>query len=314
MKDGPVAAGSVAFVLRSEGAGKDELALKIVRPGSERLIAWDLSIMRWLLRKAGRWIKVLEGLQLDGVFDSFAVLVTQQTDMTKEREFLERLRAILGPEIVVPRSYPSLCSSTVLAMEYVDSGQPITSPDIPIETYRTACLLLLRKLYQMLFIHGLVHCDLHPGNVRIAADGRLVIFDFGLVAEMTDRDRILFRDFFIALADRDTSTAVHCIVESITNLPGNSADLAFERGVRDILTRHSGLKAGEFLIARFVMELFELQRKHGCLGAPGFANAVWALAMFEGLVRSRFPELDFQAEARPFVVSGLIRKLRQLVV
>ena len=58
----------------------------------------------------------------------------------------------------------------------------------------------------------------------------------------------------------------------------------FEAAVEKLLVSRTGQRAGEFLVAGFVAELFDLQRRFGLYGAPGFVNAIWARAMFEGLV------------------------------
>ena len=39
-------------------------------------------------------------------------------------------------------------------------------------------------------------------------------------------------------------------------------------------------------------------------------NAIWALAMFEGLVRRRYPDLDFQGRVRAYLNSELIEAVR----
>jgi hypothetical protein len=39
-------------------------------------------------------------------------------------------------------------------------------------------------------------------------------------------------------------------------------------------------------------------------------NAIWALATFEGLVRRRYPDLDFQGEARAYLTSELVEAAR----
>jgi ubiquinone biosynthesis protein len=164
----------------------------------------------------------------------------------------------------------------------------------------------------MIFVHGFVHGDLHPGNVSVATSGQVILFDYGLVAALTESDRVLFRDFFLAVAMGDAATAARNILLSAERRPLKLDLDKFERAVAALLKRYSGQKAGGFLVARFVSETFALQRRFGLCGAPGFANAVWALAMFEGLVRQGYPSLDFQMEARPFLVRALIEKMKVL--
>ncbi len=46
--------------------------------------------------------------------------------------------------------------------------------------------LLLRFLLSGPSVAGLLHCDPHPGNLRIMADGRMVVLDFGATAEFPE--------------------------------------------------------------------------------------------------------------------------------
>ena len=41
------------------------------------------------------------------------------------------------------------------------------------------------ELYgRMMLVHGLFHADPHPGNVHVAADGRIILLDFGMVVRV----------------------------------------------------------------------------------------------------------------------------------
>jgi predicted unusual protein kinase regulating ubiquinone biosynthesis (AarF/ABC1/UbiB family) len=41
------------------------------------------------------------------------------------------------------------------------------------------------ELYaKMMLVHGLFHADPHPGNVHVAADGRIILLDFGMVVRV----------------------------------------------------------------------------------------------------------------------------------
>jgi predicted unusual protein kinase regulating ubiquinone biosynthesis (AarF/ABC1/UbiB family) len=37
---------------------------------------------------------------------------------------------------------------------------------------------------RMMLVHGLFHADPHPGNVHVAADGRIILLDFGMVVRV----------------------------------------------------------------------------------------------------------------------------------
>lgn len=87
----------------------------------------------------------------------------------------------------VPKVYWNLSTSRVLTMEYVEGGQVndlayIRSNDI--DRYEVADKL--SQLYsQMIFIHGFVHSDPHPGNILVKKTPKgvdIVLLDHGLYA------------------------------------------------------------------------------------------------------------------------------------
>jgi ubiquinone biosynthesis protein len=75
----------------------------------------------------------------------------------------------------------------------------------------------------------------------------------------------------------------------------------------DLIARTSGVKAKEFSVARFAGELFDLMRRHGLCGTTAFTMAIVSLVVVEGLVRDIESDIDFQAEARPFVLNALLK-------
>ena len=51
----------------------------------------------------------------------------------------------------------------------------------------------MRAYLDQMFVHGEIHADPHPGNVLVTDDGRLALFDLGMVAHVppSRRDRLL---------------------------------------------------------------------------------------------------------------------------
>lgn len=311
----PIGAGSVAIVFRAQSKVDGRFfAVKLLRPRVREQMGRDMRCFVWMVRLIARtpWCR---GIPVSETFDHISVMVAGQCDLVKEAESLRRIRAELSgwSRVALPAVQGHLCTSDVVVMELVEDAHRLTHPDVPLERYKAGCLELLRALYFMIFQSGLVHCDFHPGNVLVDGMGRTALVDAGLVAELASEDRTRFREFFISLAEGDSVACARAIVESAAQRPSTLDRTAFERDVDEIVSLYSGRRAGRFLVAEFVYQLFQLQRRHKLYGAPGFVCAIWALVMYEGLVRDRYPDLDFQAEARPFFVGGVIEAVRQLL-
>jgi len=297
----PIASGSVAYVLAARKKNGHKVALKVVRSGVKDKISRDFKIIGWIIRFVSKQTK-LKGIPIVEVFSLFSNIVNKQCNMLIEAENICKFQKFVGSEILLPSVDSDLTQECVLVMTYMNIWRNIDSPNIPQSKYEDACVKLLHEVYRMIFIHGLVHGDLHPGNVSLDKFGRVILVDFGLIAEMKKIDRRRFRNLFFGIATGDSKLVTLTILDSSSTVPDNFEMSAFEQSVQHLVSRRTGQKAGEFLVTQFTNEIFDLQKEYGLYGTPGFANAIWALAMYEGLVRERFPQLDFQEVSRKFLM------------
>jgi ubiquinone biosynthesis protein len=304
----PIAAGSIAIVLHALGAAAPTapVAVKLVRPGTAQAIDRDIQALRFLVGMAGRTAP-LRGIPVGQTFEQIAEIVVRQSDMRIEGRNNQRLKRILEPVpgVLVPRIWPELTRRDLLVMDLFVGWRKIDDPSIPTEQFRKATDSLLAALFRMIFTHGFIHCDFHPGNILVSPDGLAVLLDGGLVAELDEFERRRFKNFFFAFAQGDARSCGRIMIEIADIRPDGLDERAFHDDVRRLIKTYHGRSAGEFLIAEFVFQIFSLQRRYRLYGTPGFVSAIWALAMFEGLVRRRYPDLDFQGRARTYLTSDL---------
>lgn len=296
----PFAAGTIAD-LHTAWLGEQRVVLKIVRPEVEQVLTLDFTILERAAMVLAK-LPALKGIPVVEALGYFRTAVLSQCDM--EGEAKRALQHIQRPCIETQTPLPifALTRRNVLVMQFLPHTAKIDGP-LSLSVYRRACLTLLRDLYRMIFVFGSVHGDLHPGNVAVAADGRVVLYDFGLVSVLTDSDKSVFRRFFGSVVASDAAGATDALLESANRRMSPIEDKSIRGDMTSLLDKHANRRAGTFSVVTFVAELFVIQRRHRIYSAPGFSTAVWALAMYEGLVKEKFPELDFQAIARAFLVS-----------
>jgi ubiquinone biosynthesis protein len=157
----------------------------------------------------------------------------------------------------------------------------------------------------MIFRAGLIHCDMHPGNVWCDPQGRVAVLVLGFVAEMAPRQRREFARFFACIAFATGKAAAQTVRDAALRVRADHDERAFARDMQGLLDRTAGRRAGQFQVAAFVTELFEIQRRNGIYGSPAFTMAILSLLCYEGLIKGVDPDLDFQQAAIPFVL-GLL--------
>lgn len=305
-----LASGSVAQLHRAVVRNAEAPAvLKILRPEAPARFAADVAIMtcvvRWLAKMA--WSAPFS---LNESFAEIAQATTQQLDLVRERDHHASIQSAFRdrPGLLVPKLVPALCSDSVVAMEYVADARRIDDPRVDERLRQDAIIVGLRTIYAMLFEHGIVHCDLHPGNLLITPNGTLVLLDFGYMARMDDRTRRLFASLFMGITVYDAARVARVIIESAAFVPPALEQQALEHDVRTLLGAISGATVGSFQIAAFLLDLFAVQRKHRIRAAPDFTMAITSLLSYEGLLRTYVPWLDFQREALPYVIDALTER------
>jgi ubiquinone biosynthesis protein len=313
--DNPIACGSIASVHIARTHAGDVVAVKIVRLAAPETIRRDLACARWVTRRIAN-SRYASGIPVAEIFETIASMIAAQSDMIAEAQNLQNFSrntsAHQDVRLPTPRSDIAVAHGALI-MDYVGNTCSIASPALSDQEFRAAAVRVLRRLYRMLFADGLIHCDLHPGNVHVQADGTAWLFDAGLVSEMSRKDREYFRDFFVAFTNGDAAKATASIINSAVDVPHGLDRNRLQSDVGLLLTTYAGRRAGEFLVVDFVGRLFAIQRKHRLYGSPGFVSAIWALVMFEGLVRHRYPDLDFQGEARAFAIASILHGVRRVV-
>jgi ubiquinone biosynthesis protein len=309
----PVASGSIACVYRATLADGAVVAVKLRRPGVEKVLGADLTLMRgvaWIMSK----LPAFRSLPVREMIDQLGGAIAAQLDFGREAgaaaALAENLRDIEG--VVVPRirddlTGPDQARVGILAMEFI--------PDLvrryPAEFAPRARELVISRtldaVFKMLFQDGLVHNDLHPGNLYFRPDGTIVMVDAGFVTTLSENARWHFTDFFYAMAIANDTRCAENLMATGTK-PEKFDEVGFRRELGELVRANSGAHTKDFNLLEFATTLFDIQRRYELYGDPEFVFPLLSMLVVEGAIKEFAPETDFQSRAIPYVLAGLARK------
>lgn len=182
----PLASASIAQVHRGK-LGKKNIVLKFKRPGIEAAIKDDLSLIKTGAGLLGRipnfgmefmspWLMEFEkGLLAELDFKNEIRNISFFRDVYRDRD-----------DIIIPRPYSKLSSQDVIVMDWSPSDQ-ITPP--------FKADILINMFLEQLLYEGVIHGDLHTGNIGRGPRGSLVLYDFGNIIRITPEYKTAIRDF-----------------------------------------------------------------------------------------------------------------------
>jgi ubiquinone biosynthesis protein len=296
----PVASASVAQVHRATLPDGREVAVKVRRPGLDDLVRFDLAMMRLVARV----VAIIPSFRLLAPVESveqFGQAIRAQIDLRIEAANNKRFAENFAndPDVGFPQLHPELCGRCVLTMDFIRGAKVLEAPQkLGTDATRLA-RIGFRTLLQMVFDDGFVHADLHPGNILVDPDGKVVILDLGLTAELDDAARRAFAQFFAGWAGKDGKVMARLMSELSPSARVRDYE-TYEREVIAFVERYHGKALGEVQVSTVAFDMMNILRRHRVRVNPTYTMANVAIAVTEGIGKQLDPSLDLVQEALPF--------------
>jgi ubiquinone biosynthesis protein len=300
----PVASASVAQVHFAELSDGTAVAVKVLRPGIERVIAHDLALLEVgavlleTLWPASRRLKPRE------VVAEFAKHLRDELDLMREAANCSQLRRNFKDSrlLIVPEVYWDYCGPAVMVMERM-KGIPISRIGL-LKAQGTDLRALSRAgveiFFTQVFRDGFFHADMHPGNIFVAPDGRYIALDFGIVGTLTEIDKSYLAQNFLAFFQRDYKRVAQAHIEAGW-VPAHTRVDEFESAIRAVCEPIFDRPLKDISFGKTLLRLFQTARRFEMEVQPQLVLLQKTLLNIEGLGRQLDPELDLWTTAKPFL-------------
>ena len=311
----PVAAASIAQVHRAEvetANGPRAVAVKVLRPGIERRFHADLRAFTFVARHAEDFSAEARRLRVVEVVDTLRRSVTVEMDFRLEAAALSEMAENTkdDPDFRVPAVDWDRTTKEVLTLEWIDAT-PLSDRarliakgfDLP---------QLARALIQTFLRHalrdGFFHADMHPGNLFVDDDGRLIAVDFGIMGRLGVKERLFLAEILHGFITRDYHRTAEVHFEAGYVPPTHSVE-SFAQAIRAIGEPIHNRAAEDISMARLLTLLFEVTGLFDMRTRPELLLLQKTMVVVEGVARSLDPKLDMWSTAEPVVREWMTRHL-----
>ncbi|WP_022873591.1 ABC1 kinase family protein [Nesterenkonia alba] len=296
----PLAAASVAQIHTATTHSGERVVVKVQRPAARGQVRDDIDVLHHAAIIAEERFEWAKTMNLTSIVDELMDSVRRELDYRQELSNTRAVEAALGDlhYIGTPRPFPELTTSRVLVVSRLD-GVPLTEaePRVAALDWPTREALaqdLVTALIEGIFVKGVFHSDLHPGNIMLLDDGRLGLLDFGSIGVLDSEARQVLATLLHGIVHDDAVTATNAFVLAF-DVP-DSVDHA--RLQRDIGREIALVQGRNELDAGLFARLFDLARDHG-VGIPaGVTAAFRSLAAVESSLLLLNPRMSLLEAAR----------------
>lgn len=303
----PIASASVAQVHGATLQNDEEVVVKVLRPGIDKILRLDTSLMLFFATLLNK-LKEIRRFKPVEIVKEINQSFFDELDLMREASNASQIRRNFedSPIHYVPKIYWQYTSSTVMVMERVNG---IRVSDIEtLDALGVDRRLLAQRgveiFYHQVFNDCFFHADMHPGNMFIdttnPADPKYISIDFGIVGTLNRDDQRYLAGNFLAFFQRDYRKVAELHIESGW-VPSDTRVDSLESAIRTVCEPIFEKPMSEISLGYTLMQLFAVARRFKMNIQPQLTLLQKTLFHVEGLGQKLCPELNIWETSRPIL-------------
>lgn len=301
----PIAAASIAQVhharVRETG---DEVAVKVLRPGIERAFRKDIDAFYFAASIIELFAPGARRLKPMDVIEHFDGVVRGELDLRLESsaasEFADNTKDDTGFQL--PRINWSLSARRVMTLGWAD-GVSMGDNDA-IDAAGHDRNVLANRVMELFLSHalrdGFFHADMHQGNLKVAPNGDIIAYDFGIMGHIDEYTRRVYAEILFGFIRKDYKRVAEVHFEA-GYVPASYNVDEFARALRAVGEPIFGVDATGMSMGRLLSYLFEVTERFGMETRTELILLQRTMVVVEGVARSLNPHINIWDVAKPVV-------------
>ena len=290
------------------------VVVKVLRPGIEKKIARDISLLRSLGELAQRWHPNADKIRPLDVVAEVEKMLENELDLQREGASASVLRRNFqsGVDLYVPEVHWDLTTNGVLTLErvYGVSADDVGAIEAAGIDRKALAAKGVRVFYEQVFRDNFFHADAHPGNIWVDVqridEPRFIALDFGIMGSLPEADQYWLAQNFIALFERDYARIAQLHVAAGW-MPTSVRLDELEAAVRTVCEPYFTRPLSQISLAELVVKLFQTARRFELTLQPQLILLQKTLLNIEGVGRTLDPDIDIWSVAHP-VLKRILRQ------
>ncbi len=309
----PVAAASIAQVHRATLAETGEdVAVKVLRPGIEKAFRRDIDAFYLAARMVELFSPGSRRLHPMEVIEHFDGVVRGELDLRLESsaasEFAANTKNDAGFQL--PAIKWEFSARRVMTLEWAD-GVPMGDNEA-IDGAGHDRVALGDRVLQLFLSHalrdGYFHADMHQGNLKVAPNGNIIAYDFGIMGHIDEYTRRVYAEILFGFIRKDYKRVAEVHFEA-GYVPADKDVDEFARALRAVGEPIFGMDATRISMARLLTYLFEVTERFGMETRTELILLQRTMVVVEGVARSLNPHINIWQVSSPIVTDYISKSI-----
>lgn len=306
----PVAAASIAQVhkasLREDGR---LVAVKVLRPGIERAFRVDIDAFYFAARTVEAFLPSTRRLRPMDVIAHFEGVVLGELDLRLEAASASEFTANTAGDkgFQVPQPLWRLSGRSVMTLDWAEGIS--LADNAALDAAGHDRVALGARVLQLFLSHalrdGFFHADMHQGNLKVAANGDIIAYDFGIMGRIDAYTRKVYAEILMGFIQRNYRRVAEVHFEA-GYVPADRDVEAFASALRAVGEPIFGMEANRISMARLLSYLFEVTERFGMETRTELILLQRTMVVVEGVARSLDANINIWQVAQP-VVTDYVR-------
>ena len=289
-----ISGASLGQVYRGTISGQ-QIVIKVKRPGIEKVVAKDIKVLKKILPLALGFVDPNLRYSAKAMLSQFIETIHEEMDYTHESKNLKKIKKDMEnvSKVIVPSVFDEYSSKNVLTMEYLP-GIKVTNVQALDEMGidREQLVIDVHKVFfTMLLKHSIFHADPHPGNISVTDDGKLILYDYGMVGQINNETRFKLIRLYLALVEKNPSRVVNAMSDLGMLTPGYNR-MVIEKGIELSIRAMHGNKPDEMEVQSLMELANQTMSKFPFVLPKNLALYMRMASIIEGIYKTH--DVDFK--------------------
>lgn len=304
----PFASASVAQVHLARLTSDEEVVVKVIRPGIDKIVADDVKLLKWLAQMLESHTVLGKRLRPIDVVNDYEKIITDELNLQAEAANTAQLARNFAnsDELYVPKIYSDYTRRNMIVMERIHG---IAVSDVALLKQHNIDLKKLAEtgvniFFTQVFEHNFFHADMHPGNIFVSYDRpespQYIAIDCAIIGSLSKDDQEYLAKNLLAIFKRNYRKVAELHV-ACGWVPAATSIPEFESAMRSVCEPIFEKPLKDISFGQLLVQLFRTAGRFDMKVQPSLVLLQKTFLNVEGLGRQLYPDLDLWKTALPFL-------------